>query len=159
MKKKNPAIRAVGIIIQDNQLLIMERERGEDQYFVFPGGGVEEGETVEEAVVRELREEASIEVELEKLIYKLYLDGGKSELCFYLCSYVKGEPKLNYGNEKDRMGAGTSYYRPQWIALNKISKINLYPLEIRDWLLEDIKKGFKNTPREEHLKISDLRQK
>lgn len=130
-------------------------------YFVFPGGGVEADETVEEAVIREIMAETSIDVEVDKLIYKHYLDHGergKSEQHFYLCRYLKGKPELGDDNEREAMEKGETYYKPQWMDLDKISELLLYPLEIRGWLLEDIKNNFINTPREEHLKVSDLRQ-
>lgn len=161
MEKEKLSIRAVGIVIHNGQLLVMQRERGKDMYFVFPGGKVEANETVEEAVAREIMEEFSIDVEIDKIVYKHYLDHderGKSEQHFYLCTYISGEPKLGDSNEKAAMERGEKYYKPQWIDLDKISGIPLYQLEIRDWLLEDIKSDFVNTPREERLKVSDLRQ-
>lgn len=131
-------------------------------YFVFPGGKVEAKETVEEAVAREVMEEFSIDVDVDKLLYKHYLDHGergKSEQHFYLCQYLKGEPELGNANEKEAMEKGEKYYKPQWMDLDKVSDLLLYPLEIRDWLLEDTENGLKNNPREEHLRVSDLRQK
>ncbi len=161
MQKEKLSIRAVGIVIHNGQLLVMQRERGKDMYFVFPGGKVEVNETVEEAVVREIMAETSIDVAVDKFIYKHYLDHGekgKSEQHFYLCKYLKGEPELGNDNEKEVMEKGEKYYKPQWMNLDKISELLLYPLEIRDWMLEDIKNNFINTPREEHLRASDLRQ-
>lgn len=45
--------RAVGIIIKDEKLLVFHRFKEGQWYYAFAGGGVEEGETEEEAVVRE----------------------------------------------------------------------------------------------------------
>jgi 8-oxo-dGTP diphosphatase len=58
---------AVGVLIKDGEVLACQR-RQTVRYplkWEFPGGKVEEGETAAEAVVRELREELSIEAVIE----------------------------------------------------------------------------------------------
>lgn len=45
-------IRAVAILIKGGQVLLMHRTRNGKEFWVFPGGGVEENESVEEAVAR-----------------------------------------------------------------------------------------------------------
>ena len=71
-KLLNTRIRAVAIVIKDDSVLLMHRinkDRGE--YWTFIGGGVEEGESVEDAVIRELYEEASLKASINKLFTKL----------------------------------------------------------------------------------------
>ncbi len=57
--------KAAGIIIRDKKLLV-ERSKGKD-FFISPGGSIEEGETAKQALVRELREEFKIIVDQENL--------------------------------------------------------------------------------------------
>ncbi|HNP89499.1 MAG TPA: hypothetical protein PKI75_02600 [Candidatus Woesebacteria bacterium] len=52
----------------------------------------------------------------------------------------------------------SNFYQPLWFKIDDLKKLLLYPLEIRDWLLEDFKNNFKNVPREASLEIKDLRQ-
>jgi 8-oxo-dGTP diphosphatase len=62
---------AVGTIVRtDDQRLVLVRRAIEPGYglWVFPGGYVDRGEDVTEAAVREAREEAGLEVELERLV-------------------------------------------------------------------------------------------
>jgi 8-oxo-dGTP diphosphatase len=64
------AFRVQGAIVRDARLLVIahrEHATGRD-YWLLPGGGVEAGETPEQAVVRELREETHLEVEVERLL-------------------------------------------------------------------------------------------
>ena len=152
-------VRAVAIIINEkDQVLLIWRRKKDKEYYVFPGGGVEDKETVKEAVLREVDEETTLQIKIERLLYRhRYI--GDSDQFFYLCSYVSGQPTLGEANEKEKMSKSTDdLYKPQWVELNQLKDLLIYPLEIRDWLLEDLENNFKNTPRKAEMEIRDLRQ-
>ncbi len=134
-------IRAAGIVIKDNCVLLIERKRDGAHYWVFPGGGVEEGETKEEAVVREVFEETSMIVTLDKLMYEYHHDvlhGGSPYQYFYLCGYVSGVPALHADSiEQSKMDQGHGFYKPQWVPLDSIAELELYPYEVRDKIISD----------------------
>ena len=151
-------IRAVAVIVNNGKILLMHRINNGKEYHVFPGGGVENGETVGQAVLREVQEETSLEVKIEKLLYHHILDDN-TEQFFYLCRYISGEPKLGDGNEARAMKeSNTDFYDPMWYEIGELPQLLLYPLEIRDWFIEDIKTNFGNIPREAKLRVSKLRQ-
>ncbi len=56
------------IVNSDNEFLLVNLESFENRYFSIPGGGVEEGETLESAVYREIYEELGIEKSFLKFI-------------------------------------------------------------------------------------------
>jgi 8-oxo-dGTP diphosphatase len=58
-----------GVLIQNNHILMVKQyvQRG-DIVWTFPGGGIEEGETPEEACIRELKEETGFTIKVLKLI-------------------------------------------------------------------------------------------
>lgn len=153
-------IRAVAVVIKDEQILLMHRFNRGQEYYVFPGGGVEEGETVEQAVLREAQEEMSIEIKINRLLYHHHIIGdlNDSDQYFYLCDYISGEPQLSAGNELDEHRKGENLYHPLWYPVKELPETLLYPLEIRDWLLADLKNGFSQKVREATFKISELRQ-
>ena len=68
------------IIIEDNKLLAMFRRKIKNdgsvkEYYVIPGGGLEENETLEENVIRELKEEFSVDIEeLERMTKENYYE-------------------------------------------------------------------------------------
>jgi len=116
--------RVVGIIIKDNRILLMRRVRDGREYFVFPGGGVEENESIEEAIIREIQEELSINAKIEKLLFEIENQGRREY--YYLIKEFSGQPKLG-GEEKERMNKNNQYY-PIWTELNKLRDLdNLYP--------------------------------
>lgn len=148
-------IRAVAIIVKGDKVLLMWRKNQRKEYYVFPGGGVKENETIEKALLREVKEETSLEVKIQKNLYHhRYIND--SDQYFYLCSYIHGEPEIGESNEKAEMKKGENFYKLEWVKIREIANLLLYPLEIRDWFIEDFKNNFANTPREASLFIKEL---
>ena len=50
----------VGILKKDGKVLIVKRKKDDGSTWAFPGGKVEDGESIYDAVVREIREECGI---------------------------------------------------------------------------------------------------
>lgn len=94
-----------GAIVRDDAiLLIQHRERSSGRsYWVIPGGGIEEGETEEECVVREMQEETNLKVEVERLVIDDpgYPGGVYKRRKTYLCRPIAGTPKPGYEPEAE----------------------------------------------------------
>jgi 8-oxo-dGTP diphosphatase len=60
----HPRIRVSAILRWQNRLLLCRHEKGEREYWLLPGGGVDSGESLVKALHRELHEEVGIEDEL-----------------------------------------------------------------------------------------------
>ena len=153
--------RAAAIVLKDSSVLLMHRINRGKEYWVFPGGGIEHDETPEQAVVRELMEETTLDVAVDRLLYvHRYKDSkiGDSTHYFYLCTYKGGDPQLGASEEKEEMDRGDQYYEPVFVDVAKIDTLLLYPLEIRDWLIHDLASGFSSKPREATLRTGELRQ-
>ena len=63
--------RAAAIVIHGNEIALIRRRREGRLYYVFPGGQLEEKESPEQAVVREIEEELGLKVEVERLMIKI----------------------------------------------------------------------------------------
>jgi len=62
---KNPTPTVDAIIQKNSQILLVKRKKEPFKgYLVLPGGFVNEGERVEDAVKREIKEETSLDIEL-----------------------------------------------------------------------------------------------
>ena len=86
--------RAQCMVCRGDQILMIEhRMRGRD-FFNLPGGGVEEGETPEEAALRELREEANVEGPILRPLAREYKPDGVSRVFTFLVEIPEdAEPK------------------------------------------------------------------
>lgn len=90
----NPRV-ASGAIVRQNGKLLLLRRGIEPAYgkWVFPGGFVDAGETLEGAAIRESMEEAGIEVSIEALIGAYSYDGSPVVIIVYAGKIVGGEPQ------------------------------------------------------------------
>jgi len=105
------------IINEKNEILLIKRgSRAKTERGVWsrPGGGVEENETVEEALRREIKEELGIEIEiLEPFDFKEHFsDNGQRWLALgYLAKIKKGRPKIMEPGKIEEM---------RWFSLDEI---------------------------------------
>jgi 8-oxo-dGTP diphosphatase len=60
--------RGAAVLIENGKVALIKRVRDESEYYVFPGGGVEQGETLEVATVREAVEELGLSIKIRELI-------------------------------------------------------------------------------------------
>ena len=91
-------VNVVAAVIFDGDR-VFATQRGYGPYkdgWEFPGGKVEDGETPEEAVVREIREELDVEVEPERYLSTVEYDYPKFHLSMdcYVCRIRRGKLTL-----------------------------------------------------------------
>jgi 8-oxo-dGTP diphosphatase len=65
---EKPTIRVGGFLKQDGKLLMVEQGRRDERYWLLPGGGVRFGETLAQALVREIQEELALRVAVGRLL-------------------------------------------------------------------------------------------
>jgi 8-oxo-dGTP pyrophosphatase MutT (NUDIX family) len=91
-----------GAIIQNHHILLIKHHHHDDgsEYWVIPGGGREPGETEEECVQREMKEETHLDVRIERLLLDVQINPGSAyRRKTYLCTPVAGEARP--GNEPE----------------------------------------------------------
>lgn len=128
------------LIKKDGQYLLAKRNSGADNagLWEFPGGKVEEGETDEAALKREIIEEFNTVVNVGKFLAKTSIDDER-ELRLYSCQHVLGPYRLNNHSE----------------IIWKPSLSNFYSLELApaDEELLDILTGSKKQPHLNELSV------
>ncbi len=62
-------IRITGILIEDNQILLVKQKLSERRNWSLPGGRLERGETMSQGMIREMKEETGLDVEIVRMLY------------------------------------------------------------------------------------------
>lgn len=115
-------IKVVAAIIQkENKILATKRGYGEFiNRWEFPGGKIESGETKEQALVREIKEELNIEISVDKFAIDIEYQYPNFYLfmsCF-MCSIKEGSIELLEHNDG------------KWITKEELNTLNWLPADI-----------------------------
>ena len=123
---------AAAIIIHDNQIFATQRGYGEfKDGWEFPGGKIEEGETPQEALVREIKEELDTEIEVKEFLETVEYDYPEFHLsmdCFF-CTIKSGELVL-----KEHEAA-------KWLTVETLDSVDWLPAD--EALVQGMKKYMK----------------
>jgi len=142
-------VRAGIVLIKDNKVALIERHRAGLDYFVFPGGGVDGGETPEQAALRETLEELGIEVVIKQRVAEIQL-GQKSRQIYFLVEHVSGEFGTGTGEEftdSDPNDPDEGIYVPIWMPIDELPRrANIYPSELSRLVVKSVRDGWRKKP-------------
>lgn len=111
-------------IYENGRLLVFKRVREDRIHHVAIGGGVEPGETILEAALREAKEETNFDIVLGPRLWVRELANEHREYA-YLVTEFSGELALG-GPELERQ-TPTNRHIFQWVSLNELPQLDLYP--------------------------------
>jgi 8-oxo-dGTP diphosphatase len=119
------------IIKKDNEIFATQRGYGEfKDGWEFPGGKIEKGETPEEALTREIKEELETDISVDKFVTTVDYDYPEFHLnmqCF-LCSIKEGHLTL------------LEHSAAKWLDMNHIDTVDWLPADVK--VVNTLKKLF-----------------
>ena len=122
MQKEKKKIRVVAAVIRKEDK-VFATQRGYGNYkdwWEFPGGKIEEGESPEEALKREIREELDIDLEITAFLKTIDYDYPEFHLSMdcYWCRIREGQLKL------------LEHEAARWLPLNDLRQVNWLPADL-----------------------------
>lgn len=108
------------IIVRDGRIFATQRGYGEwRDWWEFPGGKIEPGESTEDALKREIREELGTEIEVDELLTTVEYDYPKFHLTMhcYLCTIISGDLSL------------LEHEDARWLALDELDCVKWLPAD------------------------------
>lgn len=132
------------ILIEDNKLALIERHRAGKHYFAFPGGGIDEGESPEQAAIREAEEELGIIVEIKQKVAEVLFNGNKQY--YFLAQKLSGEFGSGTGEEYGEYNPIHGTYHPLFMPLGDVPNSNVLPRDLAELVIRSAKEGFSAEP-------------
>ena len=140
--------RAGIILIEDDKVALIERHRAGLDYYVFPGGGVDEGETPEQGAIRETMEELGVEVAIMQKVAIIHF--AQSTQVYYLVERVSGEFGTGTGEEftdADPENPEEGVYIPIWMPIEGLLQHEkVFPESVAKLVLNAKVNGWSDTP-------------
>jgi len=115
--------RAQCLVIRDGKILMVKHTHGNEAWYCTPGGGIEKGETPEQAAIRELQEECNVSGVILKKTSE-YIDPYDDSNFFYTFYIDIGNqiPSLGYDPEESIENPVLTEVR--WMSLDEICEVD-----------------------------------
>ena len=120
MNERKHIVVVAAIFVRDGRIFATQRGYGDwKDWWEFPGGKVEPGESPEDALKREIREELATEIEVDELLTTVEYDYPKFHLTMhcYLCTIISGDLSL------------LEHEDARWLAIDELDSVKWLPAD------------------------------
>ncbi|MEC0343726.1 NUDIX hydrolase [Peribacillus frigoritolerans] len=112
------------VLVENNKVGLIKRIKKGSVYYVFPGGGIEEGESPETGAKREAFEELGVKVNVIECFAKVEFNGTQY---FFLAEIIEGTFGTGQGEEYTNESRDRGTYLPIWVEIEKLPLLYVKP--------------------------------
>jgi 8-oxo-dGTP diphosphatase len=123
---EKPPLSMAVVVSEGKLLMIRRREREGDLLWALPGGAIEDGETPEEAAVRETVEETGLVVAAMKVLGERVHPKTHRTMSYTACEVLQGEAKVADADELDAVAWVTLDEIPQYVPYGLFGPVQEY---------------------------------
>jgi 8-oxo-dGTP diphosphatase len=117
-------IRPAIVIVENKKIMLMRYSYSGKDVYQFPGGNMEEVETLEQTLRRELNEELNLSVSIGKLLIAAQVINGIKQQATFHCLF---EGNIQNASKPVINPEQTSALEVVWMETNQLDRLNLYP--------------------------------
>jgi ADP-ribose pyrophosphatase YjhB (NUDIX family) len=139
---------ARAIIVENNNLLVMHRNKQGSQYYTLVGGRAAEGESLEHALVREVKEETGLDVTNARLVFTEMHPEPYNEQYIYICQIgPHTDVVIQESSEEAGMNKiGINMHRPLWVNIKALDRLAFRTPQLQEAIIKGLKKGWPKEP-------------
>lgn len=142
----NKAARA--IIIEDGKILVMYRNKHGSEYFTLVGGRVNDEESTEQGLEREIFEETGLSIIQSQLVYIEEHRAPYNQQYIYVCEVAPhGEITLqDYSEEAFMNKLDANIHKPMWVSTSQFGRLAFRTPQLQAAIVTAFKQGFPSQP-------------
>jgi len=139
---------ARAIIIENNKILVMHRNNEGNEYFTLVGGRVNDGETTEQALKREVMEETGLQVTAADLVFIEEHPEPYNQQFTYLCNVAPhSEVAIQEASEEAVLNKLTiNVHQPMMVDISSFKRLAFRTPQLQTAILDGLVNGFPPNP-------------
>lgn len=139
---------ARAIIIEDGKILVMHRNKHGSEYFTLVGGRANDSETMEQTLVREVKEETGLDVVRARLVYTEQHAAPYNDQYIFLCEVGPHDTVAIQNSSEEALMNQISIntHRPLWAEIRSFDRLAFRTPQLQAAIVQAFKKGFPAEP-------------
>lgn len=135
---------ARAILIHGNKMLLMRRNKQGSDYYTLVGGKINDGETPEQALIREVKEETGLDITSSRLVFTEKHPEPYNDQLIYLCevSTFDNAAISNDSEEAFLNKIGINIHALTWMDKKHFGSLPFFTMQLQKVIEEGLKNGF-----------------
>lgn len=135
------------IIIRDDHVLVMHRNKFGKEYYTLLGGGIDPGETAEQSLVREVLEESGLQITGVRPVFIEEAGDPFGTQYIYLCEASGDTLALSPHSEEAQIHSmGQNLFTPQWVSSQELTGLEFRSTNLKKAIIHGLAYGFPTEP-------------